>query len=93
MANADAVTIFAEGTFEEQIQELVNFLVRNHSDEERTAFIRPFSEALKTEEGKKPLSENDDRKREIFSHLVPEIKTLGDGTDKGTLSSYARNSA
>ncbi|KAL1741002.1 hypothetical protein HDZ31DRAFT_46364 [Schizophyllum fasciatum] len=81
MANADAVTIFAEGTFEEQIQELVNFLVRNHSDEERTAFIRPFSEALKTEEGKKPLSENDDRKREIFSHLVPEIKTLGDGTD------------
>ena len=67
-----------------QIQELVNFLVRNHSDEERTSFIRPFSEALKTEEGNKSLSEDDDRKREIFSHLVPEVKTLGEGTEKGT---------
>ncbi|KAL1754733.1 hypothetical protein FB107DRAFT_263039 [Schizophyllum commune] len=82
MASTDSVSIFAEGTFEEQIQELVNFLVRNHSDEERTSFIRPFSEALKTEEGKKSLSEDDDRKREIFSHLVPEVKTLGEGTEK-----------
>ncbi|KAF7355712.1 Eukaryotic translation initiation factor 3 subunit M [Mycena sanguinolenta] len=83
---ADSVAIFAEGTFEEQIQELVNYIVRNRSEEERTAFIRPFQDALKTEPGKKPLDEDDGRRRKIFSMVVVEVKTLGDGSEKGRLS-------
>ncbi|KAJ6515439.1 PCI domain-containing protein [Mycena sanguinolenta] len=79
---ADSVAIFAEGTFEEQIQELVNYVVRNRSEEERTAFIRPFQDALKTEPGKKPLDENEDRRRKVFSMVVVEVKTLGDGSEK-----------
>ncbi|KAJ7167617.1 hypothetical protein C8R46DRAFT_1093603 [Mycena filopes] len=79
---ADSVAIFAEGTFEEQIQELVNYIVRNRSEEERTAFIRPFQDVLKTESGKKPLEEDDERRRKIFSMVVVDVKTLGDGSEK-----------
>ncbi|KAF7352413.1 Eukaryotic translation initiation factor 3 subunit M [Mycena venus] len=82
MTAADSVAIFAEGTFEEQIQELVNYIVRNRSEEERSAFIRPFQDVLKTEPGKKPLEEDDNRRRKIFSMVVVEVKTLGDGSEK-----------
>ncbi|KAJ7368777.1 hypothetical protein DFH08DRAFT_762833 [Mycena albidolilacea] len=79
---ADSVAIFAEGTFEEQIQELVNYIVRNRSEEERAAFIRPFQDVLKTEPGKKPLDEDDARRRKIFSMVAVEVKTLGEGSEK-----------
>ncbi|KAJ6560455.1 hypothetical protein B0H19DRAFT_1147790 [Mycena capillaripes] len=82
MAAADSISIFAEGTFEEQIQELVNYIVRNRAEEERTAFIRPFQDVLKTEPGKKPLEEDDDRRRKIFSMVLVDVKTLGEGSEK-----------
>ncbi|KAG5639667.1 hypothetical protein H0H81_005850 [Sphagnurus paluster] len=83
MAITDSISVFAEGTFEEQIQELVNYIVRNRSEEERAAFIRPFQDALKTPEGKTPLEEDAERKRKIFQMVAIEVKGLGDGTDKG----------
>jgi translation initiation factor 3 subunit M len=64
---------------------LVNYVVRNRSEEERTAFIRPFQEALKTDAGKKPLEEDDDRRRKILSMVLVDVKTLGDGSEKGSL--------
>ncbi|GLB34138.1 putative component of the eukaryotic translation initiation factor 3 (eIF-3) complex [Lyophyllum shimeji] len=82
MPGTDSVSVFAEGTFEEQIQELVNYIVRNRSEEERVAFIRPFQEALKTPEGQTPLEEDAGRKRSIFHMVAVEVKSLGDGTDK-----------
>ncbi|KAJ7724888.1 hypothetical protein B0H16DRAFT_287975 [Mycena metata] len=82
MPAADSVAIFAEGTFEEQIQELVNYIVRNRSEEERTGFIRPFQDVLKTEPGKKPLEEDDGRRRKIFSMVLVDVKSLGDGSEK-----------
>ncbi|KAJ6561531.1 PCI domain-containing protein [Mycena vulgaris] len=82
MDAADSVAIFAEGTFEEQIQELVNYVVRNRAEEERTAFIRPFQDVLKTEPGKKPLEEDDNRRRKILSMVLVDVKSLGDGSEK-----------
>ncbi|KAF5388187.1 hypothetical protein D9615_000692 [Tricholomella constricta] len=82
MAGADSVSVFAEGTFEEQVQELVNYIVRNRSEGERAEFIRPFQEALKTSEGQTPLEQDADRKRSIFQMVAVEVKSLGDGTDK-----------
>ncbi|KAJ7693878.1 PCI-domain-containing protein [Mycena rosella] len=82
MDAADSVAIFAEGTFEEQIQELVNYIVRNRAEEERTAFIRPFQDVLKTEPGKKPLEEDDNRRRKILSMVLVDVKSLGDGSEK-----------
>ncbi|KAG5648768.1 hypothetical protein DXG03_000116 [Asterophora parasitica] len=82
MAGADSVSVFAEGTFEEQVQELVNYIVRNRSEEERAAFIRPFQEALKTAEGQNSLENDEYRKRSVFQMVAVEVKSLGDGTDK-----------
>jgi translation initiation factor 3 subunit M len=60
-------------------------LVRNRPEEERTAFIRPFQDALRTEEGGKPIEEDEDRRRKIFDMVLCEVKGLGDGTEKGVL--------
>ncbi|KAL0950227.1 hypothetical protein HGRIS_010214 [Hohenbuehelia grisea] len=82
MFPTDSVAVFAEGTFEEQTQELVNYVVRSRSDEERAAFIRPFQDALKTADGAKPLDEDAERKRKILNMLLVQVKTLGDGNEK-----------
>lgn len=66
-----------------QIQELVNYVVRNQSDEDRAAFIKPFQEVLKTGEGKKTLEEDPDRRRKIFSMVSSQVRGLGEGSEKG----------
>ncbi|KAJ3807992.1 PCI domain-containing protein [Lentinula aff. lateritia] len=82
MSQTDSVSVFAEGTFEEQVQELVNYLVRNQPDEDRAASIRPFQEALASIEGQKPLSEDVERRRKIFVMILNSITGLGHGQEK-----------
>ncbi|KAH9482943.1 Eukaryotic translation initiation factor 3 subunit M [Psilocybe cubensis] len=83
MANStDSISIFAEGTFEEQILELLSYIARNRNDEDRTAFVAPFQNALKSGEGKKPIEEDENRRKLILSKLLVEIRGLGDGSDK-----------
>ncbi|KAJ3739827.1 PCI domain-containing protein [Lentinula detonsa] len=82
MSVTDSVSVLAEGTFEEQVQELVNYLVRTQSDEERAASIRPVQEALTTAEGQKSLSEDEQRRQKIFSMIILAIKGLGRGQEK-----------
>ncbi|KAF8204770.1 PCI domain-containing protein [Pholiota molesta] len=83
MANTtDSVSIFAEGTFEEQIFELLSYIGRNRSEDERASFVAPFQNALKPGEGKKPLDEDEPRRKLILSKLLQEVRGLGDGTDR-----------
>ncbi|TDL29665.1 PCI-domain-containing protein [Rickenella mellea] len=82
MSAADSISIFAEGTFEEQTQELVNYIARSRPENERPAFIRPFQELLKTAEGQKALDDDIDRRRRVVSLVVSELKGLGDGSDR-----------
>jgi len=65
----------------------VNYTVRNRSEEDRTAFIRPFQEALKTDSGQKPIEDDDERRRKIFLMLLNEVKGLGEGSEKGAILS------
>ncbi|KAI0638546.1 PCI-domain-containing protein [Trametes polyzona] len=82
MAVTDSISIFAEGTFEEQILELVNYLARSVSEDGRAAFIQPFQDAVTTPEGQKPIDDDEDRKRSVLSTVVEQVKGLGEGTDK-----------
>ncbi|KAL4247025.1 translation initiation factor 3 subunit M [Abortiporus biennis] len=82
MSSTDAVSVFAEGTFEEQILELVTYLARPLTEEERTAYIQPFQELVSTPEGQKPLSEDVDRQRTILNKVLAEVKGLGDGSER-----------
>ncbi|KIL70313.1 hypothetical protein M378DRAFT_156420 [Amanita muscaria Koide BX008] len=82
MALTDSISVFAEGTPEEQVQELVDYLVRGRSDEDREALVREFAEAIESKEGQKPFNEDDERRRQVFSRLLSEVKGLGDGNEK-----------
>lgn len=63
----------------------MNYTVRNRSEEDRTAFIRPFQEALKTDSGQKPIEDDDERRRKIFLMVLNEVKGLGEGSEKGAI--------
>ncbi|KAF8638604.1 hypothetical protein AX17_002145 [Amanita inopinata Kibby_2008] len=82
MTLTDSVSIFAEGTPEEQVQELVHYIVRGRSDEERAAIVHPFVEIVEIKEGQKPFNEDDDRRRQVFSKIISELKSLGEGTER-----------
>ncbi|KAF8760378.1 Eukaryotic translation initiation factor 3 subunit K [Rhizoctonia solani] len=79
---ADAVAVFSEGTFEEQIQELVNYLARGLADDSRTAYIRPFQDALLTPEGQTPLSQDAGRKKKVIGMTREKVVGLGEGSDR-----------
>ncbi|KAG8901833.1 hypothetical protein FRC00_004231 [Tulasnella sp. 408] len=74
MASSDSTLIFGDGTFEEQVQELVNYLARDLADDARTAFISPFQEAL--------LSSGENRKQKTITLVLGAVKGLGSGSEK-----------
>ncbi|KAI0722590.1 PCI-domain-containing protein [Earliella scabrosa] len=82
MAVTDSISIFAEGTFEEQILELVTYLARTLPEDGRAAYIQPFQESLATSEGQKPIEEDEERRRKVLGSVLEEVKGLGDGSDK-----------
>ena len=61
----------------------MKYVVRHQSDEDRAAFIKPFQDALKTDEGQKLLEDDINRRRKIFLMVLREVKGLGDGSEKG----------
>ncbi|KAG8741351.1 hypothetical protein FRC10_002968 [Ceratobasidium sp. 414] len=79
---ADAVAVFSEGTFEEQIQELVNYLARGLGDEARAACIRPFQDALLTPEGKTPLAQDAERRKKVIGMVREKVVGLGEGSER-----------
>ncbi|EPQ59896.1 hypothetical protein GLOTRDRAFT_23467, partial [Gloeophyllum trabeum ATCC 11539] len=82
MSVTDIVSVFAEGTFEEQVQELVNYIGRGRSDEDRATLIHPFQDALRTSENDKPLAEDVEKQQKVLSMVVVQVKGLGDGSEK-----------
>ncbi|KAI9000684.1 PCI-domain-containing protein [Trametes punicea] len=82
MPATDSISIFAEGTFEEQILELVTYLARTVPEDARTAYIQPFQDALTTAEGQKPIEEDEQRRRKVLSSVIEHVKGLGEGSEK-----------
>ncbi|KAI0722310.1 PCI-domain-containing protein [Cerioporus squamosus] len=76
------ISIFAEGTFEEQILELANYLARALPEDGRAAYIQPFQESLASAESQKPIDEDEERRRKVFGSVLAEVKGLGDGSEK-----------
>jgi len=62
---------------------LLSYLFRNRSDEERAQAVAPFQNALKSGEGRKPIEEDEARRKLILLKLLEEVRGLGDGSDKG----------
>ncbi|KAG8820319.1 hypothetical protein FRC17_010203 [Serendipita sp. 399] len=81
-AKGDSVALYSEGTFDEHIQELANYLARNKSDEDRTTFIKPFVEALIPKGDSPSFEEDAGRRREVLEMVIERLSGLGDGADK-----------
>ncbi|CDO69565.1 hypothetical protein BN946_scf184759.g5 [Trametes cinnabarina] len=82
MAATDSISIFAEGTFDEQILELVHYLSRSVPEDGRQTYVQPFEDALATPEGQKPIEEDEERRRKVLTSVVEQVKGLGEGSDK-----------
>ena len=80
MSPSDSVSVFAEGTFEEQLQELLGYTVRGIPNEERTALLQSLQDIVKTGEG---ASLDEDRRRAAFELVLKNTKGVGQGTDQG----------
>ena len=100
MSTTDAVAIFAEGTFEDQVRgvclngpcvslnvsqitELAGYIALSRPEPERAPYVQSIEEKLAVEEGQTPLSEDIERRREVFSAVFGDVKGLGSGTDRG----------
>ncbi|THH33481.1 hypothetical protein EUX98_g705 [Antrodiella citrinella] len=82
MSVSDAIPVFAEGTYEEQILELVNYLARSLLEEQRPAFLQPFQDALTTAEDQTSFEQDDERRRQVLIKVLDEVKDLGDGSER-----------
>jgi len=88
MAVTDSVSVFAEGTFSEQIRELVDYLLRSVPEEERADLRQPFDAILSTPEGGKPIEEDEERRKAALTLVVNETKRLQEGSEKETEGFY-----
>ncbi|KAH8989688.1 PCI-domain-containing protein [Lactarius akahatsu] len=82
MAKTDAIAIFAEGTFEDQIAELAGYISQGRPEPERAPYVQSIRQKLEVEEGQKPPSDDASRRREVFSVVFGDVKGLGEGTDR-----------
>ncbi|KAH9983835.1 PCI-domain-containing protein [Russula vinacea] len=82
MSTTDAVAIFAEGTFEDQIAELSGYIAQSRPEPERAPYVQSIQKKLTVEEGQTPLSEDIGRRREVFSVVLGDVKGLGEGTER-----------
>jgi len=77
---ADSVSIFAEGTFSEQIKELVTYIARSKPEADRPSFTAPFQESLTVKEGDKSLEDDESKRKNIIAQVFGAITGSEDGS-------------
>ena len=82
MSPSDSVSVFAEGTFKEHLQELLEYTARGIPDEERIALLQSLQDIVKTEDA----SLDEDRRRTALELVLKNVKNVGHGTDSGACS-------
>ncbi|KAG6373798.1 hypothetical protein JVT61DRAFT_5943 [Boletus reticuloceps] len=80
MSPSDSVSVFAEGTFQEQLQELFEYTARGIPDEERTALSQSLQDVVQSDSENASL--DDDRRRTAFELVLKNTKVVGQGTDQ-----------
>ena len=66
-----------------QITELAGYIAQSRPEPERAPYVQSFEKKLAVEGGQTPLSEDIERRREVFSAVFEDVKGLGDGTERG----------
>ncbi|TFY82705.1 hypothetical protein EWM64_g1301 [Hericium alpestre] len=81
-AATDSVAIFAEGTFEEQVIELANYIALSRPEAERASYIQSVQESLQVGEGQTPIAQDEGRRRQVFSNVLGDVTGLGEGSER-----------
>lgn len=66
-----------------QILELVNYLALSLPEDQRPNYVQPFQDVLTTQEGQKPIEEDEERRRKALTLVLGEVKGLGEGSERG----------
>ncbi|KIM58772.1 hypothetical protein SCLCIDRAFT_1218321 [Scleroderma citrinum Foug A] len=82
MFATDSVSVFAEGTFEEQIRELVEYTTRGRPDDERASVLQPFKDIMGEVAEDKPEEMDLDRRRAALELVLGNTKGVGQGTEQ-----------
>ncbi|KAH9011062.1 hypothetical protein EDB85DRAFT_2160399 [Lactarius pseudohatsudake] len=77
----EAISIFAEGTFEHQI-ELVWYISSGRPDTERAPYFQSIRQTLAVEDSQNPLFNDVARRGEVSAVVCWNVKRLGEGTDR-----------
>jgi len=81
MAPSDSVSVFAEGTFEHQLQELLEYTSRGTPDEERAVLLQSLRDVVQVDN---ETQLDDDRRRAALELVLRNIRNVGQGTDQET---------
>jgi translation initiation factor 3 subunit M len=71
-----------------QIAELSGYIAQSRPEPERAPYIQSIQKKLVVEEGQTPLSEDIERRREVFSAVLGDVKGLGEGTERGAVKDF-----
>ncbi|KIO12424.1 hypothetical protein M404DRAFT_123481 [Pisolithus tinctorius Marx 270] len=82
MIVTDSVSVFAEGTFEEQIQELVEYATRGRPDDERASVLQSFKNIVGAEGDEKPVEIDTDHRQSVLKLVLDNTKGVGEGTEQ-----------
>ncbi|KAI6152380.1 hypothetical protein BKA82DRAFT_4110653 [Pisolithus tinctorius] len=82
MIVTDSVSVFAEGTFEEQIQELVEYATRGRPDDERASVLQSFKNIVGAEGDEKPVEIDTDHRQSALKLVLDNTKGVGEGTEQ-----------
>ncbi|KAI9449883.1 PCI-domain-containing protein [Russula earlei] len=82
MSTSDAVAIFAEGTFEDQILEMAGYISQSRPEPERAPYVQSIKQTLAVKPGQTPLSEDLQRRRVVFADVLGDVKGLGEGSER-----------
>ena len=71
-----------------QITELAGYIAQRRPEPERAPYVQSIEKKLAVGEGQTPLSEDIERRREVFSVVFEDVKGLGDGTERGATQNF-----
>lgn len=71
-----------------QITELAAYIAQSRPEPERAPYVQSIEQKLAIEEGQTPLSEDIERRREVFSAVFGDVKGLGEGTERGAAQNF-----
>lgn len=78
MASREAVSVFAEGTFQEHLADLTAYAAQSQPEADSAAFSQKYTDLLQAQG--EQIESDQEKQRTVFSAFVKDVSSLGSGT-------------